>query len=120
MTKGQKNSMSAEEQKQVRKEFNDAVNMAPTELEKWLETEKSQSAGWTREGEDEAVGHKSGRRIVEIKRKRRAELDSNDYAHMRKVIGYVHRHAAQRPGGDVTDTRWRYSLMNWGHDPLKN
>ena len=43
----------------------------------------------------------------------------DDYAHMRKVIGYVHRHTAQRPGGDVTDTRWRYSLMNWGHDPLK-
>ncbi len=23
-----------------------------------------------------------------------------------------------RPDGDVTGTRWRYSLMNWGHDPL--
>ena len=20
--------------------------------------------------------------------------------------------------GDVTETRWRYSLMSWGHDPL--
>jgi hypothetical protein len=38
---------------------------------------------------------------------------------MRKVIGYVHRHMAQRPHGDVADTRWRKSLMNWGHDPLK-
>jgi hypothetical protein len=28
-------------------------------------------------------------------------------------------HLAQRPEGDVEDTRWRYSLMNWGHDPLK-
>ena len=25
---------------------------------------------------------------------------------------------AQRPDGDATDTRWRYSLMNWGHDPV--
>jgi len=33
------------------------------------------------------------------------------------VIGYVHRHAAQRPNGDVTQTRWRFSLMNWGYDP---
>ena len=24
---------------------------------------------------------------------------------------------AQRPDGDITDTHWRYSLMNWGHDP---
>jgi hypothetical protein len=38
---------------------------------------------------------------------------------MRKVVGYVHRHLAQRPDGDVTDTAWRHSLMNWGHDPLK-
>jgi hypothetical protein len=37
---------------------------------------------------------------------------------MHKVVGYVHRHLAQRPSGDVTDTAWRYSLMNWGHDPL--
>ena len=38
---------------------------------------------------------------------------------MRKVVGYVKRHSAQRPDGDVTDTPWRYSLMNWGHDPAK-
>ena len=42
-----------------------------------------------------------------------------DEAHMRKVVGYVHRHLAQRPSGDVRDTAWRHSLMNWGHDPLK-
>jgi hypothetical protein len=38
---------------------------------------------------------------------------------MRKVIGFIKRHTAQRPAGDVSRTRWRYSLMNWGHDPLK-
>ena len=38
---------------------------------------------------------------------------------MDKVVGYIHRHLAQRPDGDVEDTDWRYSLMNWGHDPLK-
>ena len=31
----------------------------------------------------------------------------------------IGRHLAQRPWGDVTDTRWRWSLMNWGHDPLR-
>lgn len=45
---------------------------------------------------------------------------SDDAAHMRKVVGHVHRHLAQRPSGDVTDTDWRYSLMNWGHDPKKS
>jgi Protein of unknown function (DUF3140) len=47
------------------------------------------------------------------------KLDDEDHAHMRKVVGYVHRHLAQRPKGDVTDTKWRYSLMNRGHDPLQ-
>lgn len=104
---------------EVRRAFAEAVNMAPAELERWLGTEESRSAGWTREGEDESVGHRSGRRIVEIKRRRAADLDDDDVAHMRRVVGYVHRHLAQRPAGDVSGTRWRHSLMNWGHDPLK-
>ena len=28
--------------------------------------------------------------------------------------------APDGPSGDVTDTKLRYSLMNWGHDPLKD
>ena len=111
--------MSDDDRKAIRKEFRSAVNMAPKELQEWLETEESRSVGQVREGEQEAVGHRSGRRIVEIKRRKVAELTEDDYAHMKKVIGYVHRHAAQRPQGDVSETRWRYSLMNWGRDPLK-
>jgi Protein of unknown function (DUF3140) len=38
---------------------------------------------------------------------------------MRKVTGYVKRHLNQKPQHGVEDSRWRYSLMNWGHDPLK-
>jgi hypothetical protein len=99
------------------REFKVAVNMQPAELERWLETDESRSVGWTQDGTSESVGHHSGRRIVEIKRKRKVELTESDYAHMRKVVGYVHRHLAQKPPGDITATRWRYSLMNWGHDP---
>lgn len=46
------------------------------------------------------------------------ELEEDDAAHMRKVVGHVHRHLAQRPG-DVSRRPWRYSLENWGHDPLQ-
>ena len=108
-----------EDQDRIAKDFVEAVNMQPAELETWLESDESQSVGWTKEGEDKSVGRRSGRRIVEIKRKKRADLDDDDYAHMRKVVGYVHRHMAQRPSGDVKDSRWGYSLMNWGHDRLK-
>jgi hypothetical protein len=30
-----------------------------------------------------------------------------------------HRHKAQKPKGDVENSNWRYSLLNWGHDPIK-
>ncbi|MDX3095530.1 DUF3140 domain-containing protein [Streptomyces sp. ME01-24h] len=96
--------------------FEEAVNMTAARLEKWLATEASRSVGQSDGGE--SVGHASGRRIVTLLRTRKSDLDDDDLAHMRKVVGYVHRHIEQRPGGDVTDTRWRYSLMNWGHDPL--
>jgi hypothetical protein len=112
--------MDEDERDEAYRAFGEAVNMAPKELEDWLETEQSREVGWTREGEDEAVGHQSGRRIVEIKRKKKAELDDADYRHMKTVVGYVHRHTAQDgPKEDREHSRWRYSLMNWGHDPLK-
>lgn len=67
----------------------------------------------------ESVGHASGRRIVKLRHTSQSDLTDDDIAHMRKVVGYIHRHIEQRPSGDVTETRWRYSLMNWGHDPMK-
>lgn len=108
------------EEAEVARDFRAAVNMTPAALEKWLATEESRSVGWTHDGESEAVGHEEGRRIVAIRRKRKADLTEDDYRHMRRVVGYVHRHLAQGgPKDDKDHSRWRYSLMNWGHDPLK-
>ena len=40
---------------------------------------------------------------------------------MATVAGYIKRHCAQGgPKEDVRHSDWRYSLMNWGHDPLKD
>lgn len=111
-------SSNGEQQRQTRADFDDAVNMSGKELERWLDTEESKSVGQS-DGGGESKGHHSGRQIVKIKSTEVDELTDNDYRHMRKVVGYVHRHLAQRPKSDVTDTKWRYSLMNWGHDPLK-
>ena len=104
----------------TRREFAEAVNMTAGELEQWLGTEESQSVGQKSGGSGESTGHESGRRIVELLRKKKADLTEDNLAHMRKVHGYVARHLAQRPAKeDVETSRWRYSLMNWGHDPLK-
>ena len=113
------------EQQKTLEEFRDAVNMAPQELEDYLETDNSKKVGWKGEdGDDdskESVGHKSGERIVEILGKHKADYTDDDYDHMNKVVGYVHRHLAQKPTKEEIETsKWRYSLMNWGHDPLKD
>lgn len=99
--------------------FKKTVNMTASELEKWLGTEESQRVGQQRGG-DESTGHASGRRIVAILKTKRSELGADDYAHMRKVVGYAKRHLAQRPNGRIQESAWRYSLMNWGHDPTKS
>ena len=102
----------------IRRNFAAAVNMTAAEIAAWLKTPESRRVGFRKDGRGESVGHASGRRIVAILGKDPAELSDADYAHMRKVFGYVRRHRAQEPANPAT-SRWRYSLMNWGHDPLK-
>ncbi|MGW9477786.1 DUF3140 domain-containing protein [Saccharomonospora azurea] len=111
--------MSAHGIDEVWQDWNDAVNMTAKELEKWLGTPESRSVGDKSSG-GESTGHESGRRIARLLRAKKGDLDEADAAHMRKVVSYVHRHLAQRPDGDVSQTPWRYSLMNWGHDPLRD
>ncbi|RYY25909.1 MAG: DUF3140 domain-containing protein [Sphingomonadales bacterium] len=115
-------SKAKDDHAQVYKNFHDAVNMAPAEIEEWLDTDESRKVGFKRPGATESVGHASGRRIVAILRTKKAELDGGDFAHMRKVVGFVKRHRGQGPHDEfrVPTSRWRYSLMNWGHDPLKD
>ena len=108
----------SEDAETVDREFADAVNMTASEIEKWLDTDESKTVG-DKSGGGESTGHASGQRIVDILRKKKSDVTSADREHMRKVVGYVHRHLAQRPSGDVAETPWRYSLMNWGHDPEK-
>ena len=110
--------MAKLDEAKVRREFADAVNMTATELRDWLQSEESRKVGFRRNGATESVGHASGRRIIMLLGKKANELTNDDYAHMRKVVGYVRRHCAQRPDNIYT-SRWRYSLMNWGHDPTR-
>jgi hypothetical protein len=108
----------AADHEEIWHEFRDRVNMTKTELSHWLESEESQEVGQFK-GSDESTGHQVGRHIVDILSKHKADLTDDDYAHMQKVNGYIGRHRAQHPDGDTTHSRWRYSLMNWGHDPEK-
>ncbi|MCR9107814.1 DUF3140 domain-containing protein [Marivita sp. XM-24bin2] len=109
---------SSKSRSQVWDEWQDLVNMSKSEMEAWLDTADSRSVGDADEGE--STGHKSGRRIVQIKDTRKDDLSQDQWDHMAKVVGYVKRHLSQGgPDSGVKCSDWRYSLMNWGHDPLK-
>jgi hypothetical protein len=108
----------AHDKQETYTEFNEVVNMSPSELENWLDTEESKEVGQTKQGESESQGRKSAKKIIDIKRKNKSELTDDDYGHMAKVVSYVKRHLAQKPSGGVEETPWRYSLKNWGHEPL--
>jgi hypothetical protein len=115
-------TIDTDERAAVIRDFHNAVNMTPAELEEWLGTEESREVGWKGEdghGTGESVGHKSGTRIVELLRSKDGDLGEDDLAHMKKVIGYVHRHLAQKPA-HPEGSRWAASLKNWGHDPARS
>ena len=101
------------------KAFKEAVNMPAKALTAWLATDESRKVGFKAHKGEESVGHQSGEKIVALLGKTQTRFTSADMAHARKVAGYIHRHLAQRPDGDISETHWRYSLMNWGHDPQK-
>lgn len=114
---------------QIHQEFKEYVNMTATELKKWLQTSESQSVGIKKgtsgdkkisAGGTESKGAESGRMIINILHKSASELTDKDYEQMQRVVNYNKRHLAQKPSqSDIKTSRWRYSLMNWGYDPLK-
>lgn len=100
--------------------FDAAVNMPADELEAWLTTPESRMVGY--KGKDGSaavsVGYAAGQRLVGILRNDRAAIEEDDLALMRKAVGVIRRLSAQRPVNPFS-SRWRYALMNWGHDPVK-
>ena len=107
--------MSEKSRDEIWDEWREKVNMAPKELEEWLDTDESKSVGDSDSGE--STGHKSGRRIVEIKRTNKDDLTDDQWDHVGKVVAYINRHCAQVPD-EPEGSDWAYSLKNWGHDPF--
>ncbi len=103
---------------EVRAKFARLVNMSAREIEAWHQTEDSKSVGQD-SGDGVSVGVKAGQRTIQLLRIKRAP-NADDIRHMRRVIGFIGRQLALAPRKHRETSRWRYSLMNWGHDPLKS
>jgi len=93
------------------------VNMTPREIDTWHATEQSKSVGQD-SGDGVSVGVKAGQRTIQLLRAKRAP-NVEDIKHMRRVISFINRMRTQSPLRNRETSRWRYALMNWGHDPLK-
>lgn len=102
---------------EVRANFAKLVNMTPREIEAWHMTDQSASVGQD-SGDGVSIGVKAGQRTMQLLRIKRMP-DADDIKHMRRVISFINRLRAQSPRKNRETSRWRYALMNWGHDPLK-
>lgn len=105
---------SAEE---VRATFASLINMTAPEIRDWHKTAESASVGQD-SGDGVSVGVKAGKRTILLLGSKRVP-DEDDIKHMRRVISFVRRLSMQAPTKKRETSRWRYALMNWGHDPLK-
>lgn len=103
---------------EVLQRWRSAVNATPATLDEWLTTPQSASVGSRAPGAAHSVGQLAGMRTVDLLQTPETEWNDSDWAHVRRTIGFVRRHRAQWPGGDLRTRRWTYALRNWGHDPL--
>ena len=73
----------SDDKKSVIDEFHKVVNMTPKELDSWLvDTDELKAVG-QKDGENESIGHKSRRHIIELLQK--DDYTDDDLAHMKKV-----------------------------------
>lgn len=109
--------MPKTDESEVRAAFAEVVNMTPCEIADWHKTEASASVGQD-SGDGVSVGVKAGQRTIQLLRIKRMP-NADDIKHMRRVISFIRRLSMQAPRKNRETSRWRYALMNWGHDPLK-
>ncbi|MEZ5956604.1 MAG: DUF3140 domain-containing protein [Hyphomonadaceae bacterium] len=102
---------------EVRSAFAQIVNMTPREIADWHKTDASASVGQD-SGDGISVGVKAGERTIQLLRIKRTP-NGDDIKHMRRVVNFIRRQVTLAPRANRETSRWRYALMNWGHDPLK-
>lgn len=109
--------MSKASEEDVRAKFAALVNMSAREIEAWHKTGQSASVGED-SGDGVSIGVKAGLRTIALLKSERGP-SAEDLKHMRRVVSFINRLRAQAPRKNRETSRWRYALMNWGHDPMK-
>jgi len=97
-------------------DFHRVVNMSSRELQDWLMV---QGAGEDVETEPDHAGSELGHHVLDILRKRRADVTPDDVRVMGKVVQRVMSERREDLEPTAGQAAWRHKLMNVGHDPLK-
>lgn len=98
--------------------FHQVINMTSEELRVWLLAEAS-GENASPAGPGPALPE-LGRRVVELLRKRKAELTEQDADVMEQVVDFVLTQEAEGPAAMESDDAWRHALMTVGHDPMRS
>ena len=95
-------------------EFHEVVNMSSPELRGWLLTEAVDEHGALPESDVDELGE----HVLRILSKRKVDLTRDDLDTMSRVVEIIRTELADPPPAGASDSRWRHSLMDLGHDPL--
>lgn len=108
---------TAKQIEQVVSEFRLIVNISNEQLERWLNTTESQKL-YLADTAKNANG-KNGASVLALLKKRKDKFTEADVDQMQAVVDAIKQRLEKRPKGNIVASNWRYSLMNWGHDPTK-
>jgi hypothetical protein len=114
-----------DELKEKYKKWKDLINMSPSQIQSFLDSEDGKVAGLSR-GEASNLGISSGRdsarAIIRMLEKKREEWTTADIKWMNKQISFISRMSGN-PGPlydkNGKKTRKHLSLLVWGHNPAK-
>ena len=98
--------------------FHEVINMTSEELGAWLRSGAPDEGGFPA-GPDLTLPE-LGQQVVELLRKRKADLTQRDADVMEQVVDFVLTQEAEGPAETATDEQWRSALMTVGHDPMRS
>lgn len=100
------------------------VNMSPTELQKFMDSEEGKEAGLSKKEASSfgiGRGRDSARAILRLKSKGKENWNETDWNWARRQVSFISR-MSKNPGPlykDGEKTRKLTSLLIWGHNPEK-
>lgn len=114
-----------EEQKQLYKDWKKLVNMSPSELKKFLDSDEGKVAGLSKEEASKlniSRGRDSAKAILRMKEKSVNSWNETDWEWSQKQVNFIKRMSGN--SGKLFDdngrkTRKYLSLLVWGYNPKK-